>query len=288
VRARTPLVVACIRLGRVRPHSSLDYLTPKDFARAAIQLFQGSIFSPPQKISRGGEGAGCPHLLSVGPDGPADCPRGPEPSSFYRIIRGQLLSLGLPAPRRSGLPAVRARSEGRLHRNQTCVCRSICGSRPCQIERRTFEPRRLIESDPTSIRVRRNTPRFPKPLARARRRSARASYVSRQFAHTRGRRDQVDSVGTCVPSVCGTADRNGGSRCQNSPIRNSSFCPRLRSAMIAELNCPRTSKAKPPERLRVVLEDVAELPLAPVYGEFVNHAAIGIWNRLRQSSTSSV
>src|SRR5262249_42973638 len=29
--------------------------------------------------------------------------------------------------------------------------------------------------------------------------------------------------------------RNGGSRCQNSPIPNSSFCPRLRGAMIAEL-----------------------------------------------------
>ena len=44
---------------------------------------------------------------------------------------------------------------------------------------------------------------------------------------------------------------NGGSRCQNSPIRNSSFCPRPRSAMIAELNCRRTSRAKRPERLSI-------------------------------------
>jgi len=35
----------------------------------------------------------------------------------------------------------------------------------------------------------------------------------------------------------------------NLSIRNSSFCPRLRNAMIAELNCRQTLKAKPPERL---------------------------------------
>src|SRR5262249_634315 len=35
--------------------------------------------------------------------------------------------------------------------------------------------------------------------------------------------------------------RNGGSRCQNSPIPNSSFCPRLRGAMIAESTCRQTS-----------------------------------------------
>src|SRR6266849_1274001 len=34
----------------------------------------------------------------------------------------------------------------------------------------------------------------------------------------------------------------GGSRCRNLPIRNSSFCPRLRNATIAELNCRRTLK----------------------------------------------
>ena len=33
---------------------------------------------------------------------------------------------------------------------------------------------------------------------------------------------------------------NGGSRCQDSPIPNSSFCPRLRGAMIAELTCRQT------------------------------------------------
>jgi hypothetical protein len=44
---------------------------------------------------------------------------------------------------------------------------------------------------------------------------------------------------------------NGGSRCQDLPIRNSSFCPRSRGAMIAELNCRRTSKEKPPERLSI-------------------------------------
>src|SRR6516162_671270 len=42
--------------------------------------------------------------------------------------------------------------------------------------------------------------------------------------------------------------RNGGSRWQDLPIRNSSFYPLLRSAMIEELNCRRTSRAKPPKR----------------------------------------
>jgi hypothetical protein len=45
--------------------------------------------------------------------------------------------------------------------------------------------------------------------------------------------------------------RDGGSRWQDLPIRNSSFCPRLRNAMTAELNCPRTLKANPPERLSI-------------------------------------
>jgi hypothetical protein len=35
--------------------------------------------------------------------------------------------------------------------------------------------------------------------------------------------------------------RNGGSRCQDLPIRSSSFCPRLRDAMIAESTCRQTS-----------------------------------------------
>src|SRR5262249_6425130 len=38
--------------------------------------------------------------------------------------------------------------------------------------------------------------------------------------------------------------RNGGSRWQDSPIPNSSFCPQLRGAMIAELTCRQTSRAK--------------------------------------------
>src|SRR5262249_52408795 len=42
--------------------------------------------------------------------------------------------------------------------------------------------------------------------------------------------------------------RNGGSRCQHSPIPNSSFCPRLRGAMIAELTCRQTLRAKRFER----------------------------------------
>jgi catechol 2,3-dioxygenase len=36
--------------------------------------------------------------------------------------------------------------------------------------------------------------------------------LARQLAHTRGRRDQVDPVRTRVPSVCGTADRDGSTR----------------------------------------------------------------------------
>ena len=42
--------------------------------------------------------------------------------------------------------------------------------------------------------------------------------------------------------------RNGGSRCQDSPIPNSSFCPRLRGAMIAELTCRQTLRPKRFER----------------------------------------
>jgi hypothetical protein len=42
--------------------------------------------------------------------------------------------------------------------------------------------------------------------------------------------------------------RKGGSRWQDSPIPNSSFCPRLRGAMIAELTCQQTLRAKRFER----------------------------------------
>src|SRR5262245_9966184 len=38
--------------------------------------------------------------------------------------------------------------------------------------------------------------------------------------------------------------RNGGSRWEDSPIPNSSFCPQLRGAMIAELTCRETSRPK--------------------------------------------
>jgi Protein of unknown function (DUF3489) len=38
--------------------------------------------------------------------------------------------------------------------------------------------------------------------------------------------------------------RNGGSRWQDSPIRNASFCPRLRNVRTAELNLRRTPKAE--------------------------------------------
>src|SRR6516164_9137534 len=41
---------------------------------------------------------------------------------------------------------------------------------------------------------------------------------------------------------------NGGSRWQDSPIPNSSFCPRLRGAMIAELTYRQTSRPKRFER----------------------------------------
>jgi hypothetical protein len=44
---------------------------------------------------------------------------------------------------------------------------------------------------------------------------------------------------------------NGGSRWQDLPICNSSFCPRLRSETIAELNCQRTLKAQPLEKLPI-------------------------------------
>ena len=44
--------------------------------------------------------------------------------------------------------------------------------------------------------------------------------------------------------------RNGGSRWQDLPIRNSSFCPRLRSATIVELKAGKRQRRSRPKGCR--------------------------------------
>src|SRR5262249_53260917 len=54
--------------------------------------------------------------------------------------------------------------------------------------------------------------------------------------------------GAVVVAAMTPHQRNGGSRWEDSPIPNSSFCPQLRGAMIAELTCRQTLRAKRFER----------------------------------------
>jgi len=50
--------------------------------------------------------------------------------------------------------------------------------------------------------------------------------------------------GAAVVAAMTPHQRNGGSRWQDSPIPNSSFCQRVRGAMIAALTCRQTLRAK--------------------------------------------
>jgi hypothetical protein len=69
------------------------------------------------------------------------------------------------------------------------------------------------------------------------------------------------------------APTNGGSRWQDSPIPNSSFCPRLHSAKIAALNCRRMFRAKPAGKI------VDKLTRAGLLEEVGASGSLPVWRR---------